>query len=274
MGARLHAGRWAALAAVLAFSILLIACSEDFSSPQNTFAPEGTVAEDQKNDFLLVMWPALVIGVAVMLGLVLIAIRFRRKKGDPGLPKQVHGNTPLELGWTIAPAILLAVIAVPTVLGVQDLGREARDNPLQVNVIGQRFLWQFEYPELGTSPDQPLLAPIPETGIPELRIPVGREIGVHITSIDVNHSFWVPKLAGKTDAIQNHPNRMWIEATSAGTFEGQCAEFCGLEHANMRLRVIAMPQAEFDDWIAEQQTAARARESGEEPRVGVAAEGE
>jgi cytochrome c oxidase subunit 2 len=101
-------------------------------------------------------------------------------------------------------------------------------------------------------------------------IPVDREISLEITSVDVNHSFWVPKLAGKTDAINNHPNRMWIKATSPGTYEGQCAEFCGLEHSAMRFRVIALEQPEFDAWVTEQQQLAAARQQQSE-RSGIVA---
>lgn len=225
---------------------LTTAGCEAFSSPQNTFAPAGEVADDQRWDFLFVMWPALVIMIGVLAACMVLPIMFRRKKGDPGLPKQVHGNTPLELGWTIAPAILLAVIAVPTIAGIQDLGRKPSADSLEVVVTGQRFSWLFEYPEIDVD-GQPLQG---EVG--ELRIPVGREVGLRIESIDVNHSFWVPKLAGKTDAIQNHPNVMWFKADRPGTYEGQCAEFCGLQHSDMRLRVIAMPEEEFNAWVADQ----------------------
>jgi cytochrome c oxidase subunit 2 len=235
-----------ALILLLAAVALSSTGCEAFSSPQNTFAPAGEVAESQRWDFLFVMWPALVIMIGVLAACVALPIMFRRKKGDPGLPKQVHGNTPLELGWTIAPAILLAVVAVPTIAGIQDLGRKPKPESLEVVVTGQRFSWLFEYPEIQVE-GQPLQG---EVG--ELRIPVGREVGLRIESIDVNHSFWVPKLAGKTDAIQNHPNVMWIKADRAGTYEGQCAEFCGLQHSDMRLRVIAMPEEEFNAWVADQ----------------------
>ena len=97
-----------------------------------------------------------------------------------------------------------------------------------------------------------LRAACEEDGIPVLRIPVGREIGLRITAVDVNHSFWIPRLAGKTDAIPNHANKMWIRADEPGLFEGQCAEFCGLSHSDMRFRVEAMPEDEFNAWVAEQ----------------------
>ena len=253
MGRKSMAGRIVPAIFLLTTALLFTAC-EAFSSPQNTFNPAGKVAEDQKADFLLVTWIALPIMIGVLLACVAIPLFFMRKKGDPGLPKQVHGHTALELTWTILPAILLAFIAVPTVTGIQDLGRDPSDEALIVNVQGSRFLWSFFYPEIDAAGAD--LESLPNAddpaGTPVLRIPVGREVGLRITSIDVNHSFWIPKLAGKTDAINNHPNKMWIRADEPGVFEGQCAEFCGLAHSDMRLRVEAMPEDAFNAWVAEQ----------------------
>ena len=236
----------------LALTALFFSGCEAFSSPQNTFSPAGDVADDQMTYFLIVMWPALAIMVAVFGAIVFIMVRFRRGKGDPGLPKQVHGNTPLELTWTILPAILLTAIAIPTVAGIRDLGRKPADDAFRVNVTGVQWAWLFEYPDVDAG-GAPLQG---ETN--EVRIPVDEEIGFYIKSSDVNHSFWIPRLAGKIDAINNHENYMWIRATETGTFEAQCAEFCGLSHAEMRFRVVVMEQDDFDEWIEEQTAAARA----------------
>ena len=251
MGRRVLAVRIGIALTFVALAFLASGC-EPFSSPQNTFAPTGDVADQQKNDFLLVMWPALVIGVGVMLGLVYIAFKYRRKKDDPGLPKQVHGNTPLELGWTIAPAILLAVIGVFTVAGIRHLAEDPGPEALNVHVSGQRFLWEFSYTDYVDDNGEPVFSNPTESGVPVLYIPVDRKIDLRITSIDVNHSFWVPKLAGKTDAINNHPNKMWIEANEIGTYSGQCAEFCGLDHSKMRFEVPVLSQEDFDAGIAGQ----------------------
>lgn len=239
-------GRAAPVLAFLLLSSLIFSGCDMFDGPQNTFAPKGDVAQLQKRDFLLVMWPALVIMVGVLAACVVIPLMYLRRKGDPGLPKQVHGNTALELTWTILPVILLAGIAVPTVSGIQELGRQPGADALEVKVTGQRFSWLFEYPELQVD-GAPLLAD-PN----ELRIPVGREIALRLESIDVNHSFWVPKLAGKTDAINGHPNHMWIKADEPGEYAGQCAEFCGLQHSDMRFKVIVLSEADFDAWVAQQ----------------------
>ena len=252
MGRRLSPRRLAPWMLLTLTSLLLSAC-ENFSSPQNTFNPAGKVAQGQKDDFLLVTWIALPIMILVLLACVAIPVMFRRRKGDPGLPKQVHGNTVLELTWTILPALLLAVIAVPTVAGIRDLGREPSDEALEVRVNAFRFSWQFFYREILVGEDELESLPADDAADqrPVLRIPVGREIAIRLISADVNHSFWIPKLAGKTDVIPNHENKMWILATEPGTFEAQCAEFCGLSHSEMRFRVEAMPEDEFNAWVAE-----------------------
>jgi cytochrome c oxidase subunit 2 len=250
------------LVPLLLVTALLFSGCEALSSPQNTFNPAGQPAQDQRWQFLFVMWPALVIGVLVMAACVILPLRYRRKKGDPGLPKQIHGNTPLELGWTIAPAILLAVIAVPTVAGIQDIGRQPRDDALRIHVESIQWAWLFTYTDLKDADGTEL------TTDNEIRIPVGREIGFEVTSSDVNHSFWIPKLAGKIDAIRNHPNHLWLKASEPGTYEGQCAEFCGIGHPQMRLRVVALPQEEFDAWMAEQGVTEQPRdEEDDDPGV-------
>ncbi|MBI2723443.1 MAG: cytochrome c oxidase subunit II [Chloroflexi bacterium] len=230
-------------------SLPLFSACDAFSSPQNTFAPAGEVAADQKFLFLMAMWPALVIGLFVEIGLVAILIKFRHRTGDTTLPVQVHGNNRLEIGWTVAPILLLAVFVPFVIGGIVKLGRTPVDS-MVVNVTGVQWAWQFAYPTTDGSP--PINAPINE-----LRIPVDRNIAFTLRSMDVNHSFWVPKLAGKTDVIPGRENRMWFKASEVGDYSGQCAEFCGLDHARMRFRVIVMSQADFDAWLKEQAAAQR-----------------
>ena len=220
---------------------------------QNTFAPKGEVAERQRDLFLLVLWPAIIILALVTGALVYALVRFRRRRADEAAPKQVHGNTSLEIAWTVLPMALLLGLAVPTITGIVDLGREPGEDALQVRVIGRQFFWTFEYAEFTDAEGNPLESER------ELHVPVGREIGVSIESQDVIHSFWVPKLAGKQDAIPGRTNKMWFEADVPGTYSGQCAEFCGLNHAFMRLNVIAQTEEEFQDWVAEQLTEQNAK---------------
>ncbi len=237
--------------------VLLTGC-DAFGGPQNTFAPKGEVAEKQKDLFLLTMWPALVVGVLVFAATIYILIRYRYKHGDPA-PKQIHGNTRLELTWTILPAILLLGIAVPTLQGIFDLGRAPANDALKVEVTGSQFQWKFKYLD-----EEYVMADGDALNVDrELHVPVGREIGIYLESPDVIHSFWVPKLAGKTDDIPGHTNRMWFKADEPGTYSGQCAELCGVGHAIMRFTVVAQTQEEFDAWVAEQMSGEAAPTPGQ-----------
>ncbi len=219
--------------------LLLAGCSTN--DPQNTFSPAGEVADKQRDLFNLVLWPAVAILVIVEGLLVVAVLRFRRR-GDEPPPKQVHGNTRLELAWTIAPAALLLVLAVPTVASVFDLGRAPKADAFQVTAAGQRWSWKFDYPEYKDTEGKPLFT------FGEMHIPAGQEIAVSLQAVDVIHSFWVPRLAGKLDAIPGRTNRMWLNATP-GVYSGQCAEFCGLEHYKMRFCVVAHKDlAEFEAW--------------------------
>ena len=271
MGRRIPTARLLTVAALIGIAFLLSGC-EIFDSPQNTFAPKGEVAQSQKDDFLFVMWPALVIMIGVLGACVALPLAFRRKKGDPGLLKQIHGNTTLELTWTIIPAIIMLVVGFFVVNGIMDLGRDPKPDALFVNVRAQQFLWQFEYQDIVDANGDPIpgeLGDFEGQVIGVLRIPAGREIALDIRSTDVNHSFWVPKLAGKIDAINNHPNHMFFKASQPGTFVGQCAEFCGLSHARMRLQVIAMEPADFDAWVAEQGGTVVAHDRDKQPLAAV-----
>ena len=164
------------------------------------------------------------------------------------LPTQLHGNTTLEITWTMIPALILVAFAVPTVLLIQDLNAEAKDS-ITVKVEGQQWWWQFTYDmdedgEYGTDGD------IVTAG--ELVIPAGQQINLLVTSNDVIHSFWIPPLNGKRDAVPGLESFWKIQADEPGTYLGQCTEFCGLSHANMRMLTRAKTAEEFDAWVANQ----------------------
>ncbi|MBI4312580.1 MAG: cytochrome c oxidase subunit II [Chloroflexi bacterium] len=236
--------RIASVALLFPVLFLLSACFP--SHDQSTFGPAGPIARDQLTLFQIIFWTAAFVFVVVEGALVLAVVRFRRKPGQVGLPKQTHGNTPLELTWTILPAIILAVIAVPTVTTIFAQAETPKGDVVQVEVVGHQWWWEFNYPQLGI------------TTANELHIPVNKPVALEITSDDVIHSFWVPKLAGKTDMIPTRVNTMWFEADEAGVFFGQCAEFCGTAHAQMRFKVVAQTQGDFDQWVAGQQSPAAA----------------
>lgn len=234
-------GRWTSgrrlVALVAAAGALLAACGDE-ELPQNTFDPEGPVARQLDDLIKLVGIIAGLVLVLVMTLVTYCAVRFRRRSEDEA-PVQVHGNAKAELAWTIAPAVVLAVVGVFTVSTVFDINEvPAGPDVLEVTVTGHRWWWEYEYPATGV------------TTANEMHIPVGRKVAVSLLSDDVIHSFWPPKLAGKVDVIPGRVNHMVIEADKPGIYFGQCAEFCGLSHANMKLRVVAQTQADFDAWLA------------------------
>ncbi|MDQ2767042.1 MAG: cytochrome c oxidase subunit II [Gemmatimonadota bacterium] len=173
--------------------------------------------------------------------LVFILVKFRDKDGNREA-KQIHGNTTLEIGWTLVPAIILAFIAVPTIKTIFKTQAKAIPNALQVEVIGHQWWWEFRYPQYGVITAN------------ELYLPVGRTANFALTTKDVLHSFWIPQLNGKRDLISNHTNYIWFTPDSSFAWNGFCAEYCGTSHANMRFKVFTVTPAEFDAWAAHQKT--------------------
>jgi cytochrome c oxidase subunit 2 len=190
----------------------------------------------------------LIIAVAVFLiveGLLLVAaFRFRRAPKDDSIPVQVHGNTRLEIAWTVAPALVVVALFVMTVRAQQTIDATAFSNqpgvPIRVEVVGHQWWWEFRYPDFGF------------TTAGQMVIPVGRVINLDITSVDVIHSFWAPELNGKTDAIGGLINESVLRASRPGEYYGQCAELCGVSHANMRFVVSVVSEEEFAAWLRAQ----------------------
>jgi cytochrome c oxidase subunit II len=244
-----RAKRWVGPAVVLGLSSLLLAACSAEDNGQNSLKPEGPQAEKIDRLFIPVFWISVAVGVLVLGAVVVFALRFRYRSGKNENPKQIHGSTPLEIGWTIVPALILAVVAVPTIITIFDLNKEPTGDVLKVTAVGKQWWWEFKYPEQDVVTAN------------ELVIPSGRPVRVSLTACDeslpdkcnVIHSFWVPELNGKRDVVPGHNNFTTIEADKPGTYLGQCAEYCGLSHANMRFRVIAKEPGEFDRWIGEQQ---------------------
>ncbi|NQW16485.1 MAG: cytochrome c oxidase subunit II [Chloroflexi bacterium] len=231
--------RPALILAILA-PALFTACVVDGN--QSPFNAAGPVAEDQKNIFIFIFVIAVVVFVLVESALLYSIVRFRQKGTAAKLPNQTHGNTRLEIGWTLAPVLILAAIAIPTISLIfdQDKGPvrgQVPDNPLAIDAIGHQWWFEFTYPGEDVVTAN------------ELHIPVDRAVEVNLISDDVIHSFWVPQLAGKVDMIPGRANRLFIQADEAGTFLGQCAEFCGEAHANMRFRVIAESADDYQAWL-------------------------
>ncbi len=187
----------------------------------------------------LVFWVVLIF-VIVEAALIVTVIRFRARPGAPH-PKPVHGHTGLEVGWTIAPALILAAVAVPTVATIFKTQTKAPAGALEVKVTGHQWWWEFQYPELQV------------TTANELHVPVGRPIALSLQTADVIHSFWFPAMGGKRDVIPSRVNHMWFTPSTVGAFPGQCAELCGVSHANMRMKLFVQAPEEFQSWVASQQ---------------------
>ncbi len=243
----------AAVLCLLLLAILMAGCSP--SNPMSTFGTAGPIAEMQLNLFYIIFWTAVVVFVMVEGALVYAMIKFRRKPGQ-GIPRQVHGNERLEIAWTIAPSLVLAAIAVPTIITIFDTANLPPGEVMEVRVTGHQWWFEFEYPELGISTAN------------ELHVPVDKTVNLTLVSDDVIHSFWVPKLFGKTDLIPGNINTMWFSADEAGDFLGQCAEFCGVSHYEMHFRVIAEDEASFNEWVANQQAPAVRPGSGTQEALG------
>lgn len=226
---------WRLRAGLALAGLALAGCGKGY--PQSVFDPAGPVARIQLDLLMRTLW--LVTGIFILVGAVLLYVVFRfRQRPGSGEPAQIHGNTRLEIAWTIAPIVALAFIAVPTVQANFAIAETpATAEPLQVRVVGHQWWWQIEYPQQGVV-----------TGN-EMVIPAGRPVELILESNDVIHSFWVPRLAGKTDLLPGYTNTMWIQADEPGTYYGQCAELCGASHAKMRFRVHAVTEEEFAAWI-------------------------
>ncbi len=223
---------------VVAGCLPSVAVRTDFY-PQSALAPESEFADDLQVLFDLIFWMAAVVFIIVEGALIYAVLRFREKPGQ-GLPRQVHGNTRLEVAWTILPVIILAIIAVPTVSTIFKVAAAPKEDALHVTVVGHQWWWQFEYPDLGLVTAN------------ELYVPVGRQIAISLESADVIHSFWIPRMGGKRDVVPNTVNNLWFTPRRTGEYLGQCAEFCGESHANMHMRLFVVTEEEFEAWVENQ----------------------
>lgn len=221
--------------------LLCAACSQG-PYPNTTFerSTDLNTAVDTLWDLLLLL--GTIVFVLVEAWLIYTIVRYRRR-GD-ARPEQVHGNTTLEIAWTVLPALILAIIAVPTVRTIFQTQAKVKPGALQVEVIGHQWWWEFRYPELGVVTAN------------ELYLPRGRTVNFALKTKDVLHSFWIPRLGGKRDLISNHTNYLWFTPDSSIAVNGQCAEYCGASHADMRFRVFTVEPDQFDAWVAHQKSPA------------------
>jgi cytochrome c oxidase subunit II len=231
--ARLRAG----LVPCLCLLILAVAGCSPERYPQTALLPLSDFARIGDHVQDQTFYWALAVFVLVEGALLYAIFRFRGKPDDPE-PKQIHGNTAIEIIWTVIPALILAAIAVPTVKGIFQVNGRPAGDLLEVEVVGHQWWWEFRYPQYGIVTAN------------ELVIPAGRTVHFKEHSIDVIHSWWPPRFAGKRDVFPGRETRLWFKADSTGLYPGQCAEFCGIQHARMAFHIRSETPEAFEAWIA------------------------
>ena len=227
------------VAAVLALA--LAACARSY--PNSTFTPHSDLG--RAIDFLWnrLMFFGTIVFVLVEGVLLWVVVHYRRRSEDV-MPPQTHGNVVLEITWTLIPAAILAFIAVPTVRTIFETQAPAPANSLVIEVTGHQWWWEFHYPQYNF------------TTANEIYIPKGRTVDLVLRTADVIHSFWVPQLAGKRDAIANHTNHIWFTPDSnmaTTVWNGFCTEYCGTSHGEMHFRVVTVDPGQFASWVTHEQ---------------------
>jgi cytochrome c oxidase subunit 2 len=216
-------------------------------SPTNIFAPASTPA---KSIFVLSLFVLAVTGAIFLVVFTLLlysVVKFRKRKNDDGRePPQVYGSNQVELAWTIIPILIVVALFMATARVIAVVQKaSAPSNAIAVTAIGHQFWWEYRYPDLGVVTANELHVPVSDPVHPTPTF-------IKLLSADTDHSFWVPRLAGKTDLIPNHPNSMWIDPQETGLYLGQCAQYCGTQHAKMLLRVYVQSKDDFDRWVQRQ----------------------
>ena len=231
----------------------LLAASLCFGAPDNPsrlpsiFDPRSTPSKSIDHLSYFVLSITGLIFVVVFALLIYVVMKYRKRPGDEGRePAQVYGSTQIELAWTVIPILIVVVLFLATarvIHSIQDAPKP--EGALEVVAIGHQFWWEFRYPQLGVVTANELHIPVSEAAH-------ATPTFLTLLSADTDHSFWVPQLAGKTDLIPNRVNHMWIDPYETGIFLGQCAQYCGTQHAKMLLRVYVDSPEEFATWVRRQ----------------------
>lgn len=239
MPADLRPRRLILAALTVALPLLAAGCVDN---PNSVFHSRTEFNRDVGSLFSLLLWLGTIVFIFTEALLLYALWRFRHKPGTPNTPEQVHGNTKLEILWTVIPAVVLAVIAVPTVQTIFKTQGEAGPEALQIEVIGHQWWWEFKYPQYNF------------TTANEVYMPIGRKVNFALKTADVIHSFWIPALGGKRDNVNQRTNYLWFtpDSTTEDAFNGFCAEYCGTSHANMRFRAFVVTPEQFESWARHQ----------------------
>lgn len=246
--------RWGLVPALVLVSALLFSgCDRSVPTFLN---PSSTASKTEADLFWIIFGIATFIFVAVTAVLLYSIVRFRERPGTPA-PRQFHGNTRLEIAWTVVPSIVLLIVLIFTITYINALAEPANTaQTIHVKAIAHQWWWEFQY----ENSDPAVVT------ADELHIPVGTVVSVDLRSDNVIHSMWVPELAGKTDVIPGHDNHLWLRADRTGNFRGECTEYCGTQHANMNFVVIAESQDAYSSWFQNQQLTAIAPKTDQQQR--------
>jgi cytochrome c oxidase subunit II len=236
---------------VLGAAQLCLASPQTQHPVSSVLKPESTPADTiYRLSFLVTAINVSVFAIVFGL-LVYVLFRFGRRTQDlEREPPQVYGSTQIELAWTVIPVLIVLILFLATarvIHGIQDARKP--ESAVDVTVTGHQFWWEFRYPKYGVITANELHIPVSDPSRPTPTY-------LRLLSADTDHSFWIPQLAGKTDLIPNRTNEMWMDPRSTGVYIGQCAQYCGTQHAKMLLRVTVDTQTEFAEWIRHQQKAA------------------
>jgi len=232
--------------------VLWIIFEGSASHLQTTFNPKSDNTESIHSVYMIVWILAGFVMVGVLTLTMAFSLIFRERPGAPP-PRQFHGNTRLEIVWTLIPIVIVVAIAIPSFQVILETEGDPPANSLDIVATGHQWWFEFEYPTENLITAN------------ELHIPVGQPVSIELRSDDVIHSFWIPQLVGKVDMVPGHNNHLWFTPHVPGEYYGQCAEYCGTSHANMRFRVIVETQEGYDSWVANQTREAQ-------PAVGIEAQ--
>jgi cytochrome c oxidase subunit 2 len=239
------------LAGFLLAAKLCIGAPANHSQIPSIFRPDSTPADSIFHLSVLVLAITGLIFLVVFGLLVYSVTKYRRRRGDNGRePPQVYGSNQVELAWTVIPVLVVLVLFLATARVIHSI-QDAPEPPgtIEVTAIGHQFWWEFRYPALGVVTANELHVPVSDPSHPSPTF-------LTLLSADTDHSFWVPRLAGKTDLIPNHVNHMWIDPHETGVYLGQCAQYCGTQHAKMLLRVYVDSQEQFHQWVQQERESA------------------
>ena len=270
-GARVSRLRLIGLTALATIAAILTACAGlpkgnepgGVPGPGITPVTPVTVAGQATLDLYLVTFVIAVIVFVIVEGLLLfITLRFRRKKGDETLPKQVHGSSPLEILWTIVPAITVTALFIAAFITLNNQEAQAANPDLTIDVTGFQWQWTFDYEAQGIK-----LTGAGHDG-PVMAMPINETVHIRLHSSDVIHSFYVPQFLYKLDVVPGRTNQFDVVVQQPGTYAGQCAEFCGIGHADMHFSVQAMTASDFQAWVTQQQQQASSASSQPTPPPG------